>query len=44
LTKMAPGRTRLFMQRPIEDSKNVDGRHGPRIFDGLRLALDPSLG
>jgi len=44
LTKMAPGRTRLFMQRPIEDSNNVNGRRGPRIFDGLRLALGPTLG
>jgi hypothetical protein len=43
LTKMAPGCARLFMQRPIEDSKNVDGRHGPRIFDGLRLALGSTL-
>jgi TolB-like protein len=39
LTKMAPGRTRLFMSRPSEDTNSVSGRHGPRIFDGLRLAL-----
>ena len=39
LTKMAPGRTRLFMNRPSEDTNSVSGRHGPRIFDGLRLAL-----
>jgi DNA-binding SARP family transcriptional activator/TolB-like protein len=39
LTKMAPGRTRLFMNRPSEDTASVSGRHGPRIFDGLRLAL-----
>jgi len=39
LTKMAPGRTRLFMSRPSEDTNGVSGRHGPRIFDGLRLAL-----
>jgi DNA-binding SARP family transcriptional activator/TolB-like protein len=44
LTKMAPGRTRLFMNRPSEDNNNVDGRSGPRIFDGLRLALGASLG
>jgi adenylate cyclase len=37
LTKMAPGRTRLFMNRPSEDANSV--RHGPRILDGLRLAL-----
>jgi DNA-binding SARP family transcriptional activator/TolB-like protein len=42
LTKMAPGRTRQFMNRPIGDSNNVSGRRGPRIFDGLRLALDAS--
>jgi DNA-binding SARP family transcriptional activator/TolB-like protein len=39
LTKMAPGRTRLFMNRPSEDTNSVSGRHSPRIFDGLRLAL-----
>jgi predicted Zn-dependent protease len=39
LTKMAPGRTRLFMNRPSEDTNSHSGRHGPRIFDGLRLAL-----
>jgi DNA-binding SARP family transcriptional activator/TolB-like protein len=44
LTKMAPGRTRLFMNRPIEDSNNINGRGGSRIFDGLRLALGESLG
>jgi TolB-like protein/Tfp pilus assembly protein PilF len=44
LTKMAPGRTRLFMNRPSEDANSVGGRHGPRIFDGLRLALGGSLG
>src|SRR5215467_93903 len=43
LTKMAPDRTRLFMNRPI-DTNNVSGRRGPRIFDGLRLALGASLG
>jgi DNA-binding SARP family transcriptional activator/TolB-like protein len=41
LTKIAPGRTRLFMNRPIEDTNT--GRRGPRIFDGLRLALGASL-
>ena len=44
LTKMAPGRTRLFMKRPIENASDVNGRHGPRILDGLRLALGPTLG
>jgi tetratricopeptide (TPR) repeat protein len=44
LTKMAPGRTRLFMNRPIEDSNNINGRGRSRIFDGLRLALGESLG
>jgi hypothetical protein len=39
LTKIAPGRTRLFMNRPIESTNNVTGRRGPRILDGLRLAL-----
>jgi DNA-binding SARP family transcriptional activator/TolB-like protein/Tfp pilus assembly protein PilF len=39
LTKMAPGRTRLFMNRPSEDTNRTSGRHGPRIFDGLRVAL-----
>jgi tetratricopeptide (TPR) repeat protein len=43
LTKIAPDRTRLFMSRPI-DTNNVSGRRGPRIFDGLRLALGASLG
>ena len=43
LTKIAPDRTRLFMNRPI-DTNNVSGRRGPRIFDGLRLALGASLG
>ncbi len=44
LTKIAPGRTQLFMKRPIEDTGAVSGRRGPRIFDGLRLALGASLG
>jgi predicted Zn-dependent protease len=44
LTKMAPGRTQLFMKRPIEDTGHVSGRRGPRIFDGLRLALGASVG
>lgn len=44
LTKMAPDRTRLFMQQPIEDASNVSGRRGLRIFEGLRLALGGSLG
>jgi DNA-binding SARP family transcriptional activator/TolB-like protein/Tfp pilus assembly protein PilF len=44
LTKIAPDRTRLFMNRSIEGTNNVAGRRGPRIFDGLRLALGASLG
>jgi DNA-binding SARP family transcriptional activator/TolB-like protein len=44
LTKMAPDRTRLFMNRPMEGTNNVMGRRGPRILDGLRLALGSSLG
>jgi len=44
LTKIAPGRTQLFMKRPIENTDVVSGRRGLRIFDGLRLALGASLG
>jgi DNA-binding SARP family transcriptional activator/TolB-like protein len=44
LTKMAPGRTQLFMQRTTKDAGGVDNRHWPRILDGLRLALSLSLG
>jgi DNA-binding SARP family transcriptional activator/TolB-like protein len=44
LTKLAPGRTQLFVKRPIDDSDNADGRRRPRLFDGLRLALDASPG
>ena len=44
LTKMAPGRTQLFMQRAAKDAGGVDNRHSPRILDGLRLALSLSLG
>jgi DNA-binding SARP family transcriptional activator/TolB-like protein len=44
LTKMAPDRTRLFMSRSIQGTNNVTGRRGPRILDGLRLALGSSLG
>ena len=44
LTKMAPGRTQLFMQRTNEDAGGVDNRHWPRILDGLRLALTSSPG
>ena len=44
LTKMAPDRTRLFMNRSMEGPNNVIGRRGPRILDGLRLALGSSLG
>ena len=42
LTKMAPGRTQLFMQRTTKDAGGADNRHWPRIFDGLRLALSLS--
>jgi len=45
LTKMAPGRTQLFMQRATKDAGGGDdGRHRTRILDGLRLALGASLG
>jgi len=44
LTKMAPGRTQLFMQRATKDAGGVDNRSRPRILDGLRLALSSSLG
>ena len=44
LTKMALDRTRLFMNRPMEGTNSVIGRRGPRILDGLRLALGSSLG
>ena len=42
LTKMAPGRTQLFMQRTTKDAGGVDNRQWPRILDGLRLALSLS--
>jgi DNA-binding SARP family transcriptional activator/TolB-like protein len=44
LTKMAPGRTQLFMQRATKDAGGDDGRRRTRILDGLRLALGASLG
>jgi DNA-binding SARP family transcriptional activator/TolB-like protein len=44
LTKMAPTRARLFMNSPADNANSVDGRRGPRILDGLRLALGKSLG
>ena len=44
LTKMAPDRTQLFMERTTKDAGGVDNRHWPRILDGLRLALSLSLG
>ena len=44
LTKMAPGRTQLFMQRTTKDAGGLDNRPRPRIVDGLRLALSLSLG
>jgi predicted Zn-dependent protease len=44
LTKMAPGRTQLFMQRTTKDASGLDNRPRPRILDGLRLALRLSLG
>jgi DNA-binding SARP family transcriptional activator/TolB-like protein/tetratricopeptide (TPR) repeat protein len=44
LTKMAPGRTQLFIQRTTKDAGSVDNRRRPRILDGLRLALSLSQG
>jgi hypothetical protein len=44
LTKTAPGRTQLFMQRTTKDAGGVHDRRWPRILDGLRLALSLSLG
>ena len=44
LTKMAPGRTQLFMQRTTKDAGGADNRPRPRILDGLRLALSLSPG
>jgi adenylate cyclase len=44
LTKMAPARARLFLNSPTDNTNSVDGRHRPRILDGLRLALGKSLG
>jgi DNA-binding SARP family transcriptional activator/TolB-like protein len=44
LTKMAPGRTQLFIQRTTTDAAGVDSRPRTRILDGLRLALGASLG
>ena len=44
LTRMAPGRTQLFMQRTAKDAGGADNRRRPRILDGLRLALSLSLG
>jgi tetratricopeptide (TPR) repeat protein len=44
LTKLAPARTRLFLSKPVGGANSVDGRRGPRIFDGLRLALSESQG
>ncbi len=45
LTKMAPGRTQLFIQRATKDAGgDDDSRPRTRILDGLRLALGASLG
>jgi DNA-binding SARP family transcriptional activator/TolB-like protein len=44
LTKMAPGRTQLFIQRASKDAGGNDSRPRTRILDGLRLALGASLG
>ena len=44
LTKMAPARTRLFLeQRPVDNGNGAADRRGPRILDGLRQALGSSL-
>jgi hypothetical protein len=43
-TKMAPGRTQLFMQRTTAGAPGVESRRRPRILDDLRLALGASLG
>jgi TolB-like protein len=42
LTKLAPDRTYLFVQRLVKNG-SVTGRRGQRIFDGLKLALSASL-
>jgi DNA-binding SARP family transcriptional activator/TolB-like protein len=44
LMKIAPERMQQFMKRPASDSSHADRQHRPRILDGLRLALDASLG
>jgi DNA-binding SARP family transcriptional activator/TolB-like protein len=44
LTKSAPMRTQLFLKHTAKDTNGDHGRRGPRIFDGLRLALGQSLG
>jgi DNA-binding SARP family transcriptional activator/TolB-like protein len=44
LTKMAPSRTQLFIQRTTKDAGGDDSRRRTRILDGLRLALGASLG
>jgi tetratricopeptide (TPR) repeat protein len=40
LRKVAPDQMRLFLQQPVENAGNVNGGHGSRLFQGLRLALD----
>ncbi len=44
LTKAAPMRTQLFLKNTAGATNGENGRHRPRIFDGLRLALGASLG
>jgi DNA-binding SARP family transcriptional activator/TolB-like protein len=44
LTKAAPMRTQLFLRNTAGDTNGGSGRHRPRIFDGLRLALNQSPG
>jgi hypothetical protein len=44
LTKAAPMRAQLFLKNTAGDTNGDSSRHRPRIFDGLRLALNQSRG
>jgi DNA-binding SARP family transcriptional activator/TolB-like protein len=44
LTKAAPERTRAFLERPVVERRSGEGRHGLRLFNGLRLALSGAPG